>query len=152
MLKRVAALLVVAAGSAALAEAQESYCITAQPAQVTRINDAITRSNASTCTRLNLAVGCTQGQACTAGNCTGGAACTPNQAQACNARIYDNTTQTGRQELVNELTKTGFLNMENAIKSFDNTTFCTNFKASTRTQKDAACTAVGYVPGCEPCI
>lgn len=150
-MKRIALAVVVLAGLAGLAQAQESYCIQAGAAQVTRINDAISRSNAMVCTRYNLAVGCTQAQVCVPAGCTGGAACTPAQARSCNARIYDSTSQPGREEFVNEMTKTGFINMENGIKAFDSTTFCDKFKASTRAQKDNSCLAVGFVAGCEVC-
>lgn len=131
---------------------QETYCITAPPAQVTRLDDAIARSNALTCSRLGLPTTCTQAQACAANTqCVGGSACTPAQARTCNTQIWDNTSQPGRQEFVNEMTRIGFLNMEQSIKAFDNTAYCEKFKVSTRAKKDESCIAVGFVAGCEVC-
>jgi hypothetical protein len=136
---------------ASSAMAQESYCYNATAPQQAKVVKAIDRKNATTCTRLALAVGCTQAQACTAANTPGGAACTPAQALAANVRIFDGTTQPGRQEFVNELTKIGFQSADNGIIAVDNTAWCQKFKAASQAQKDSSCTAVGYVAGCEPC-
>lgn len=133
------------------AAVQETYCITAPPAQVTRIDDGISRSNAMTCTRYGLVNTCNQGQVCAAAGCAGGTNCSPAQARTCNVRIWDNTSQPGREEFVNEMTKNGFNNLERGIVAFDNNTYCSRFKASTREQKDQSCLAVNFVQGCEVC-
>lgn len=134
---------------ASLTEAQESYCISVTANQVQRISKAIDRQNANVCTRLGLPYPCTQSQACVAAGLPSN--CTPAQAIDANARVYDGTTQAGRQEFTNELTKIGFQNITHNVVAFDNTTWCQKFKAATQTQKDQACTSVGYIAGCEPC-
>src|SRR5580765_5477868 len=134
---------------AASASAQESWCFSATANQVTKMTKAIDRQNASVCTRLTLAYPCTQSAACTAAGLP--SSCTPAQARNANIRIYDGTTQPGREEYASELMRIGFQNVDNGIVAFDQTAWCSKFRAATQPQKDSSCTAVGYVAGCEPC-
>jgi len=139
MKKVLIALALVFAAVPALA--QETYSIAATAPQVTRVDRARLKQNSNTCSRLLLATGCTQAQACVAANAVGGASCTQAQARARNAEIFA-ATQPGRESFV-------FSTVVDKVQEFTATAAVDDLVATriwwttlaTRAQKDAICTA-----------
>lgn len=137
---------------ACVASAQETYSISANANQVSRLTKYETVQNAKTCLSFALSIGCTQAQACTAAGAAGGASCTAAQARAANARIFP-ATQAGREEFLIFVIILGFgiPEFDRQAFTFDQGQFCPLFKAATQTARDNACTAIGASAGCEPC-
>ena len=103
MRKLILAALVI--GLSGAASAQETYSVTIggttanRNSMVGQIDLGRTQNNTDVCARALQAPTCTQAQACTGLNVPGGAACTPAQATAAEARIYPNSTA-GREAFV----------------------------------------------------
>lgn len=132
--------------------AQETYSIAANANQVTDLTAIVNAANGEVCTKLNLALSCTQAQACTAVNAPGGSACTAAQARGANVRIYP-LTLAGREEFVTfEIAGPRFNELRaSAVPAFSQRKLCQFWGTATRTQKDNTCNSVGLANGCELC-
>lgn len=136
------------------ASAQETYSINANANQVTDLTDIVRTQNGQVCERTNLALDCTQAQACTAAGVAGGASCTAAAARAANVRIFP-LTQAGREEFVTfGIAAPRFVELRAAnVPAFAQQQQCKFWSAptTTRTQKDAMCTAANLPTGCQLC-
>ena len=142
--------------------AQETWTIGPVPAPyVTKATLKIFTINLRTCKRLSTApsnptpaFNCTQAQACVAALAVGGAACTPAQARAANARIFPNT-QAGREEIVTFNAIIEYLDAgqrEAATQHQD--AICDDFKANPASSElTSLCSRLGLPapPNCLPC-
>lgn len=155
-MKRLIITAAIFLGFSAASFAQETYSISANANQVTRLTRALLVNDALACFRAGQAATCTQAQACTPSTlgCAGGASCTAAQARACGQRIYPNT-QPGREEFLTfALVARDVSDLLNNAVSFDQTQFCVAFKAASNAAQNNACTAIGYTPvsgQCEIC-
>lgn len=134
------------------AAAQETYSIAANANQVTDLTAIVSAANGGVCNSLNLALSCTQAQACTAANAPGGSSCTAAQARGANVRIYPQT-QAGREEFVLfVIAGPRFAELRaSAVPAFSQRKLCDFWATATRTQKDTTCSSVGLPNGCELC-
>ena len=131
--------------------AQETYSISATAAQVADVTSMVRVQNEQVCFKFNLALTCTQAQACTAAAAPGGSACTAAQARGANARIFPQTLA-GREEFVTfGIAAPRFTALKGEIVSWDQQRFCIDWNASTQTEKDAICTGSGLATGCQLC-
>lgn len=135
----------------AAAEAQETYSVNATAGQVTDLVSIAAAENEKVCYRYNLALTCTQAQACTAAGAAGGASCTAAQARAAQARIFP-ATQAGREEFVTfKMLAPVFIDQRASIGGWHRERLCIFWSSANQTQKDALCTGSGQSTNCNLC-
>lgn len=101
-MRKILLYLVALAGLSLPLAAQETYSLPANAGQTAIIRQYVLGVNRATCSRLQLAVSCTQAEACTASGfpaVPGGASCTAGNATVAGRRIYPDTLA-GREEFI----------------------------------------------------
>lgn len=130
--------------------AQETYSLSGSAGQVGQLDRDRASTNRQTCTRLGLALTCTQAQACTSANAPGGASCTAAQARGAQVRIFP-ATQAGREEFLtfsyvvpefSRRVKGAAADEMNAAKAW--------FIAQSVAVQNAECAKWGLAAGCNP--
>lgn len=138
------------------AYAQEAYTVNASAGQVSDLQQYTLSLNRALCRTLNLAVTCTQAQACTAGNAAGGASCTASQARAANVRIWPDTLA-GREEYnlffvaAPKLVEIRNLSPITFVPGPAMGDYCVWWTAQNATTRNAECSKVGAPNGCSVC-
>lgn len=130
--------------------AQESWTVQAGAADVTRYNKEATRTNAATCSRFNLAAGCSQIAArnafCSQLGSSGPAPCTVNGESSATVKIYadgrDWFERFGMKMLRDQL--------RDKHKATDAELFATQWAGWSAAERDAWCLAHGQEAGCGP--
>jgi hypothetical protein len=138
---------------ASIAQAQESYTLSATAPQVAVLRAYVITQGRDVCLRLGLSASCNQAQACTTANAPGGAGCSPAQARGASVRIYPDS-QAGREEFVTFVwVAPDFIAVVAATKDADRRYWCGVWWATiaNQTQKDTACTNAGLASGCDVC-
>lgn len=137
---------------APLASAQESYTLSYNAPQVARLDKLRVALNESVCRSVVLPAACTQAEACVAAGAAGGAACTANQAQAANVRIYGDS-QSEREAMVKRQAEERFRALERQfLKEPDAKTVCDWFtNTATAPERATFCTNAGLPSDCDPC-
>jgi hypothetical protein len=108
----------------------------------------VAANNNSVCAAVDLASGCTQAQACTAANATGGASCTAAQARNANVRIFPQTFA-GREEFFQfRIALPKFLELRAEIVNLNQAHAKRTWDAGNQTVRDGMCTAAGLAAGC----
>lgn len=139
------------------ASAQETYSIVISvPANVTKIDIGRQLANQAVCTRFSLAASCTQAQACTASfSATGqpatGGACTAQEAQTANVRIYPNTLAGREAFILQEMVRANMDIYARQKAKLDFAALQSFCKTATQPQIDGVCTASGLPAGCGVC-
>lgn len=136
--------------------AQETYSVSGSAGQVGDLQQYLLAQNRTTCALLNLAITCTQAQACTAANAPGGASCTAVQARGANVRIWPDT-QAGREEYVTfgvaapKLAEIRAVVPGAFIAGPAMGDYCRWWKANSGSQA-AECAKIGATSGCVVCL
>jgi hypothetical protein len=142
------ALLVAFAG---VASAQESYTISVNANQATRVEKARLHKNRQTCERWQLPASCTQAQVCVTASVAGGASCTVTAARTAGVEIYT-AGLAGRQDFLTfSILVPAFQDFINQATAVDYQDACVLWAGFNQTQKNSVCSSIGLPAGCEIC-